>query len=151
MATTVTDPYTVLADAIEDVVMAEFDDEAFLVFKHDALHESLGTDGKTYVGVSPEDEQTFNIELQIAVRLQFYMPYIADVDPFQEVDPRIITNKAERLRQALGRARIVATGDVWYFDVDRTTYPKDATGNKSRFEMSIVGRGNNSGLVETTG
>ncbi len=151
MPTTVIDPYTLMANAIETVAMAEFSDEPFLVFHHDAIHESLGSDGRTHVAVSPETQPTRNIELEIEVRLQFYGPYTPDVDPFQTVDPRVITVKAERMRQALGAARIMATGEVWYFDVDTTSYPADPTGNKSRFEMTLIGRGNNSGLVETTG
>ena len=150
MPTTVTDAYTVMANAIETVVAAEFSDDSTLIIKHDRLHGSVGSDGRTYVGISPEREPTFDLELQIEVLIQFYGGYKADVNPFQEVDPRVITNKAERLRQALGAIRIVGTSNVWYFDVDSVSYPPDATGNKSRFEMSIIGRGNNSGLIETT-
>jgi len=149
MATTVTDPYTILADAIEVVVRNEFDDESFLTFRHDRLHESLGSDGNLYVGVSPEVERTQGIDMFQQVLIQFYGGFHPDVDPYQEIDPRIIANKAERLRRALARARVVATSEVWFFDVLDTNYPSDATGNKTRFEMRIQGRGQNSALVET--
>jgi hypothetical protein len=83
--------------------------------------------------------------------LQFYGPFVADVDPFQEVDPRAITTKAERLRQALMSETNVGAPEVWFFNILQTRYPNDATGNKSRFEMSIRAWSNDTSLVETTG
>lgn len=150
MATTVTDPYSILAGAIEQVVAFEFDDEQYLTFRHDRLHASVGTDGRTYVGVFPTAEDTARLELGLSVTIQFYGAYQADVDPFQQVDPRVITNKAERLRQALAKARITGMQQVWYFDVVATRYPPDATGNMTRFEMVVTSRGNNSALLETS-
>lgn len=149
MATEVTDTYTLLADAIETAVLIEFDDETYLEFRHDHLHESLGYDQRLYVGLYPNEDSSFNIELQQEVTLQFYDAYNLEIEPQQYVDPRVITNKAERMRQALQNIRTVGESELWYFDVTRTRYPDDPTGNKSRFEMTIVARGNNTGLVET--
>lgn len=151
MATIVTDPYSQMADAIEAAVLTEFDDLTYLTVVHDRIHESLGSDGRYWVGISPDDEPSGGIDMSITATIQFYGPFHPDVDPFQQVDPRDITNKAERLRRALADVRTTGTPHVWFFDVVTTRYPEDATGNKTRFEMTVTGRGNNSGLVETTG
>jgi hypothetical protein len=149
--TVVTDPYTILANALEVVIETEFSDLPFLTIRHDRLHASLGADGRNYVGIYPDVEETRGIELVGQVTIQFFDPYKADIDPQQIVDPRVIANKAERLRRALAKARITGAAGVWYFDVTMTRYTNDATGNKSRFEMTVQSRGNNSALVETTG
>lgn len=151
MATVVTDPYTEMAGVIEEAVRSEFDDEPFLSVVHDRIHESLGSDGQTWVGISPEDEPSSGVDMTISTLIQFYGPFLPDVNPQQQVDPRAITNKAERLRRALASRRTTASPHLWFFDVTMTRYPNDATGNKTRFEMTVVGRGNNSGLVETVG
>jgi hypothetical protein len=98
MPTTVVDPYTTIANLIEQVVKAEFTDIAYLRWHHDRLHESLGADGVTHVAISPEDDTAARAgTMTHDIFLQFYGPFVADVDPFQEVDPRAITTKAERL------------------------------------------------------
>lgn len=148
----VSDPYSQMAAAIETAVLTEFDDEQYMTVVHDRLHESLGSDGTTWVGISPEDEPSGGIDMTIVALVQFYGAFVPDVNPEQRVDPRAVTNKAERLRQALGEVRTIGTPEVWFFDITGTRYPNDATGNKTRFEMTVVGRGQNSGfLVETTG
>ncbi len=150
--TVVTDAYTELANLIEMVAEAEFrPDHPYLTIRHDRIHESLGSDGKTWIGISPDDQPVDGLELHINLLIQFYDPFRADVDPFQHVDPRIITNKAERMRRALQSIRTTGLPELWFFDLVSTSFPNDATGNKSRFEMSIVARGNDSGLIETTG
>lgn len=152
MATIVTDAYTHIANALEQVIAAEFDNEPHLVIHHDRIHESLGSDGHLHVGISPtqEDPGASGVLTTEAI-IQFYGPFKPDVDPFQSADPRLITNKAERLRRALEHVRIQGTQQVWFLTVGRTTYPEDATGNKTRFELEVSGTGNNSGLVETFG
>lgn len=151
MATTVVDPFTELATIIENAVLNEFDDEPYINFVHDRIHESLGSDGSLWIGFSPEAEPSNDIELRVEATLQFYDKYNLEINPTQSVDPRTVTNKAERMRRALEAVRTVGTPHTWYFDVTTTRYPNDPTGNKSRFEMTIVARGNNSGLVETLG
>lgn len=151
MASIVTDPFTELAEIIETAVLDEFDDELYITFQRDRLHESLGSDGRLYVGVSPNEDRADNIELSAEVMLQFYDAYDLEIDPQQQVDPSVVTNKAERMRRALAYVRTTGTDHVWFFDVTTTRYPTDPTGNKSRFEMVIRARGNNSGLIETIG
>lgn len=150
--TTVTDTYTIFAEVIEQALNAEFgSDSPAPIIRHDRIHESLGASGRTFVGISPEVDNTQNLQLGIDILVQFYDPYSLEINPEQIVDPRKITNKAERLRRAIQSRRIVANSQAWYMDVVRVTYPNDATGNKSRFEMVIFGRGNNTGLIETSG
>lgn len=151
MATEVTDPFTELCDILEEAILNEFDDEPYIRFNRDRLHESLGADGALYVGVSPDIDRTDNIEQIMDVSLQFYDVYKLDIDPLQHVDPTRVTNKAERMKRALADVRTTGTSTLWFFDVINTRYPNDPTGNKSRFEMTIQARGNNTGLVETIG
>jgi len=151
MARTVTDPYSQLANVIEQVIRAEFNDEQYIEVIHDRLHESLGSDGQLHVGISPDEESTGGIEMDTTILIQFYGPFQPDVNPFQSFDPRIITTKAERLRQALSEVRTVGTPQVWFFDVTMTRYPSDATGNKTRFEMTVAATGNNTSYLVETG
>jgi hypothetical protein len=151
MATEVTDPFTELALVVEDVVLTEFDDEPYIRFVRDRLHESLGSDGNVYVGLSPNDDNADNIDMRMEMLLQFYDTYNLEIDPRQHVDPTRATNKAERLRRALADVRTTGSPHLWFFDVIRTSYPQDPTGNKSRFEMTINAWGNNTGLIETIG
>lgn len=149
--TVVTDPYSVLAGAIEQVILNEFgDDSPQVTIKHDRLHESLGFNGRDYVGISPVRESSERITTNITALVQFYGAYSLEIDPEQEVDPRIISNKVERFRRAIQKARIIADELVWYMDVTSIEYPNDATGNKSRFEATVVTQGENTGLIETT-
>lgn len=151
MATQVTDAFSELALIIENVVLDEFDDETYLIFNRDRIHESVGSDGRLYVAISPEIDRDEDIELLMEVTIQFYDAYSLEIDPMQTVDPAVITNKAERLRRALAAVRTTGTSHLWFFDVINTRYPNDPTGNKSRFEMTLRARGNNSGLIETIG
>jgi hypothetical protein len=151
MATIVTDPYSQIADSIEAAILVEFDDLPYLSVRHDRIHESLGADGITYVGISPDAENANGIEQTTDVLIQFYGPWVADVNPEDQADPRVVTNYAERLRKALGGGRALGTSEVWYFTINSTRYPSDPTGNKTRFEMTITGRGDNIALLETFG
>lgn len=149
--TVVTDPYSIMAQVLQDAILAEFSDEPYLDLRHDRIHESLGEDGRTYVGLSPEAEPAADLDLRQEILVQFYGGYSAEVNPHQMVDPRGVTNKAERMRRALQAVTNVATPEVWYFNVVNTRYPNDPTGNKTRFEMLVIGHGSNTGLVETIG
>lgn len=131
--------------------MDEFDDETYMIFNRDRLHESVGGDGRLYVAISPEIDRDDRVELTMEMTLQFYDAYSLEIDPTQTVDPSLITNKAERMRRALAAVRTTGSEHLWFFDVINTRYPNDPTGNKSRFEMTIRARGNNSGLIETIG
>src|SRR5688572_29614965 len=117
MPHTVVDPYSQVASVLESAIAAEFTDVAYMEIHHDRIHESLGSDGKTHVGISPDDQTSERIELVQDVTIQYYGPFNLQIDPFQEVDPRLISNKAERLRQKLAEVRTVGTSQVWFFDV----------------------------------
>lgn len=148
----ITDPYSIMANALEQILTNEFgSDSPAPIIQHDRIHESLGFDRRDYIGISPEREPAIGLETRIEALIQYYGGYSTEVDPLQIVDPRIITNKAERLRRAIQAAQVVANDQLWYLDVVAVDYPNDATGNKSRFEMRVLGRGNNSAIVETTG
>lgn len=151
MATQVTDPFTELALVVENAVLDEFDDETYMIFNRDRIHESVGSDGHLYVAISPDIDRDDRVELTMEFTLQFYDSYNLEIDPTQTVDPSLVTNKAERMRRALAAVRTIGSEHLWFFDVINTRYPSDPTGNKSRFEMTIRARGNNSGLIETIG
>jgi hypothetical protein len=147
--TVVTDAYSTVANIIESVVLTEFADEFNLIVAHDRIHESVGIDGMVRVGISPEEEMESGYESRMTILIQFYGTWVEDVDPLQVVDPRVITNKAERLKTALQNERTVGTPEAWFFDVTNIRFPNDPTGNKSRFEMGVSVRGNNTGLIES--
>jgi hypothetical protein len=150
--TVVTSPYEVASAALKQIFDAEFATE-MLQLQHDQVHESLGIE-RAVAGIAPsyDTPQPRDMNVQETwVEIRFFDQWSPKVDPKQSVDPRIITNKAERLRQAIGRSRVTAQGELWFLDVMRCTYPDDPTGNKSRFVMQVRCFGNNSGLVETVG
>lgn len=147
------DPFTIISTAIIDAFNAEFAAEGFVMIP-DRLHESLGR-RRVDVGVSPTEDAP-NMRNRIAeemyVEVQFYGLWDESIDPETQVDPSVVTGYAARLKEALrtARAQDPGTAAVWFFDVDRTRYPNDPTGNKTRFEMTIRAWGNNQNLVETT-
>lgn len=132
----------------------EFAAEGFPV-KDDKLHRSLGAKG-TVLGVyanrataSPRNRMVNEMEVVV----QFYGKYDLKVDPEQTVSPSKIEGFADRFRNALRtRQPDPNTSAVWYFTLERIEYPDDPTGNKTRFEATLVARGNNGALLaETTG
>lgn len=144
--------YTELADALKVIIDAEFAPEGYTA-AHDNLHPAVGLEG-TRIGLAPEEESpaTANmLQQNTTVTVKFYRRWDADVDPTKKIDPRVIAVFAERLRKALRTANTASTGQVWFFNLVRVTYPNDPTGNKTRFEATIVAYGNNQALVETTG
>ncbi len=142
--------YETLATALKAIIDAEFAPEQFVAV-HDRLHESLGS-ARTEIGISPENwrptPQNRNVKLTY-VLVQFYNRYDLDIDPSQRVDPLIITSYAERLESAIQtqQASTPGTGEMWYFDVESVDFPQDPTGNKSRFHMIVLGRGDNAALI----
>lgn len=78
--------------------------------------------------------------LDIAILVQFYLGYDAVPDETISRDNTIVEGYADRLRaQFAGAGARVDSGDAWYLRVVGTEYPDDPTGNKTRFEMNIVG------------
>lgn len=145
-------PYAQAADALKAIIDAEWSAEGWTAI-HDNLHPAVGDSG-TRIGIAPEEETPAAgnmIQNNIAITVKFYRRYDIDVDYDKKVDPRPITEHAERFRNAVRQAAAPNTDSVWYFNIIRIRYPNDPVGNKSRFEVDIVAYGTNSGLVETFG
>lgn len=152
MSTLASSPFEAVAIAIKAVFDATFAAEQFVMI-FDDLHESLGRE-YVAVGISPTEDltRTTNALVQETwVEVKFYDLWRQEISPDTVVDPVTITAYAERFRNALriASASDPGTGQVWYFDVRRITYPRDPTGNKTRFVATIRAFGNNSNLVET--
>lgn len=149
----ITDPFSIAFQLLEAIIAAEFSSEG-LTLEADNLHESLGWEGPR-VGAAPISEIPWSVDMlvqDLLIEMRFYDKWDKEINPEQAVDPRLITNKAERFRRAVKTASInVGTSQVWYFDVISILYPNDATGNKTRFVATLRVRGNNAALVETTG
>lgn len=143
--------YEVAATGIKAIFDAEFAAEQFTAV-HDCLHESLGQ-RRVEVGISPirkvkmpnnqAAEQTF-------IWIQFYGLWKREIDPATAVNPFPIAEYAERLERALEAAQASQPGSdaVWYYQVDSVEFPRDPTGNRSRFEMTVRAFGDAPG-VET--
>jgi hypothetical protein len=145
-------PYTQVADAVKAIIDAEYLPEGYTAI-HDNLHPAVGAEG-TRVGIAPEEEAPRGgnmIQNEIAVTVKFYRRWDPDVDPTKKVDPRPITEFAERFRNAVRVANAGGSDSFWYFNVVRIRYPNDPVGNKTRFEADLVAFGTNSALSETTG
>lgn len=139
-------PYHVAATALKTIIDGEFTDLNLLA-THDCLHESLGTNGLV-VGISPDDEQALPNDYNTAVitiLVQWYDMWQKMVDPTQSVDPFDITAKADRFKRAVESfsATNAGTSEIWYFNVPLIRYPRDPTGNKTRFEAVIRAYGDN--------
>ena len=147
-------PFSVAALAIKTSFDLEFAPEGFVMI-YDKLHESLGRE-RVEVGVAPTEDvvsERNGVVQETWLEIRFYGLWKQEISPTTQVDPTQITEYAERLRDALRRTRATdpGTDQVWYFDVRRTIYPDDPTGNKTRFHMLVRALGNNAGLVESTG
>lgn len=146
-------PFETAATVIMQVFDNEFDPEGFKMIP-DKLHEALGRN-RVAAGIAPVEDVTSSDNANVQetfIEVRLYDLWTDEIDPETQVNPFRITAFAERLRNALRvtKATDVGTGDVWFFDVRRTQYPDDPTGNKSRFHMTIRAFGNNATLVETT-
>lgn len=151
---TVTSAYEIAATAIKVVIDTEFEPEGITAI-FDNLHDAQGRYAVA-VGIAPEEDATMNgnaLVNETILEVKFYDLWTDEIDPETVVNPVKITTYAERFRRALRSAKATdpATQQVWYFDVRRTRYPNDPTGNKSRFVSTIRALGNNAVLVETTG
>lgn len=146
----ITAPETEARLQLIDLINAEFTPEGYSAIG-DRLHESLGDKG-TRIGVSPQrarptrDENVLGTELLV----QFYGKWDKDINPEQVVNPTKVETYAERFRRAL-RTSDPKTGRVWFFRLTSMDYPEDPTGNKSRFEATVVAVGENSALIESSG
>lgn len=148
----VTSPSTEARAALKAIIDAEFAVEGFTVL-NDRLHESLGNNG-TRLGISPNRERLLSgndTVLTVEIFFQFYGKWNEEIDPTTKVDPAKFENYAERFRRAIEAASHVGDSHLWYFRLLEVNYPPDPTGNKSRFEATLLGYGNNAALVESTG
>jgi hypothetical protein len=146
------DAYTDAANALKAVIEAVYDDVPNIQIAHDELHEALGTDGPC-VGIAPLREipvATNRTTQQTYIQIQFFNDWEKEIDPTQEVDPRIITQLHARLMDAL-RTVTVTVGDIpWYYQWEGTEYPRDPTGNKTRFVTTLRAWSVNAAEYETT-
>jgi hypothetical protein len=136
---------TSVRERVIDIVEAEFSAEGLIV-TNDKLTRAAGKDGETVAAVYPEAEYERPgqvIELVVPVVLQIYMAYEAEPDETIQVDPGVIEDYGDRLREAFRTQSSGNTGDMWFLRLTRIDYPDDPTGNKSRLEAQIEGYGNN--------
>jgi hypothetical protein len=143
-------PYAQAADRLKTIIDAEFAPETYTAI-HDNLHPAVGQEG-TRIGIAPEAEEARPgraIENDISITVKFYRRWDAQVDENKKVDPRVISEFAERFRAAIRDNNEVGTDSLWYFNLVRIRYPRDPTGNVTRFEADIIAYGTNSALTET--
>lgn len=138
--------------ALNAIINAEFAAEHITAI-NDRLHESLGVDG-TRVGTSPNRQRPLpgqELVMTYEIHVQFYLKWRSEIDPKTRVDPAPIETYAERFLRAIQGNPRVGDARLWFFKVTDINYPLDPTGNKTRFEATVLAYGNNSGLMETTG
>jgi hypothetical protein len=131
-------PYTVAANGLAQIITTEFAPEG-VVPVHDELHESLGRTGRI-VGISLDREvpmRRARMGEEIYLHVQWFEQWEDEVDPSIQKDPRVIAGLANRLQKAMAAATLTYSGDFWYFLWEGTEYPRDPTGNKTRFVMSV--------------
>jgi len=146
------DQYAIIANGLISLVNTTFAAEGVAAI-HDELHESLGTE-RIEVGVAPVREQPMpgnRAAAHTLVTIQFFDLWDKAVDPTQMVDPRRITGFHARLKEALRTASIATSDSYWFFQWEGTEYPRDPTGNKTRFVMTVRAWSQNATLHETLG
>lgn len=142
-------PETTAKQGLMAVLAAAYPNDGFPI-KDDHLHESLGHKG-TIIGVSVERTVTNpanNTVSDIELKVQFYGKYEKKINPEQVVSGTPIETRAEAFRKAL-RVGDPNTDAVWYYSLTRVEFPKDPTGNKTRYEAFVTAKGNNTALIET--
>ena len=144
--------FQVAASGVISVFNTEFAAEGFKLIP-DKPHDSLGFE-RVVAGVYPTEDvvQLGNALVQETyLEVKFLGLWDKQINPDQVVNPFIVTGYAERLKKALRAVSITdpQSNEMWYFQVLRTTYPDDPTGNKSRFIMSLRAYGDNPALLET--
>jgi hypothetical protein len=145
-------PYVIAANGLAQIITTEFLAQGVVPI-HDELHESLGEDGRIVsISIDREAPGARNrVGQEVFLRVQWFEKWTKEVDNAIVHDPRTIATLANRLQRAIAAANLTYSGDFWFFNWEGTEYPRDPTGNKTRFIMSVKAWGNNAGLVETTG
>jgi hypothetical protein len=150
---TVTAPETEARQALITAVKDEFTPEKLPVLD-DRLHGSLG-EQEPVAGCFPDhstatrDQKLVN---EYFITVQVFSRWEKMADRAQTVSPALIEEWAERFRRCIQKEGVdPQTGRVWYFDLEIIRYRPDPTGNITRFEATVIARGNNSALIETIG
>lgn len=151
----VTAPETKLRHRLQTALEAEFSTEG-IKFLDDKLHDSKGREG-AIGGIYPGQTATplgNELVLEPTVYIQLFGQWTPEVDPDRRIDPAPIEAWAERIRRALkadgNQGSVGADEHLWYYQVVRIDYPPDPGGNISRLLATVVGKAQNSALVETT-
>lgn len=148
----VTAPETEARQALMAAVETEFTPEKMSVLD-DRLHGSLGEQGPI-AGCYPDHSIATRGQKLINeyfIIVQVFSRWEKVVDRAQTVSPAKIEEWAERFRRSIQSGVDPRTSRVWYFDLERIRYNPDPTGNITRFEATVIARGNNSALIETIG
>lgn len=150
MGEEVTSAYATAANNLKTIIDAEFAADGFSAI-HDDIHESLGWNG-VRIGISPiRDVPNAGNKLmkETWLEVKFYGLWVKEITPETVVDPRVITEYAERFMRAIEAAARVTTDVMWYYNIEEIAYPRDPNGNRSRFVATIRAWGNNTSLIET--
>jgi hypothetical protein len=152
MPTTPDSPAKQLASELRAVLEGEFNGEGITVYD-DKLLVASG-ENAAQIGIYPEGEEEYpgNANaLLVTVNVQVYNSWSSEWanDPDQHVDPSTIADWADRFRRAVKthnatRGRV---DNLWYFRVTRIQYGDDPTGNRTRFEATVIGVADNDGEV----
>lgn len=149
-----TDFRATLIELIEDTFQQE-PDPLFAEVHDGRLPRLMGSDGN-YAGVSPDNQAptpTQRLDQQTTVTVQFYMKYekTKPINPKLVLSPALAESTVETFQTAV-REQIGedTSGERWFWDITAIQYPPDPIGQKTRAEITLVARGNNPALVETT-
>lgn len=143
--------YEIVATDLKTIIDTEFTAEGFVAI-FDNLHESLGRT-RVDIGIAPiEDVVRENnaVVQETWVEVKFYDLWRQEISPETLVNPARIAGFAERFREALRAYNQTRSGQMWFYNLRRISYPNDPTGNKTRFVATVLALGNNQSLVETT-
>lgn len=142
--------YTIAANALAAICENTF---PTIPVVHDRVHEAVGYKGPR-IGIAPI-RQPMNSRNKLVqetwIEIRYMGQWNKEITPDQTVDPRIVTEAAEALLNAIRMTDVTASGEMWYFNVEQVEYPPDPTGNHTRFYVTLRAWGNNASLVETTG
>ena len=138
-------PETAVRGRVKQLVASVYAAEGWTA-ADDKLPRSWGHEQDAGLAVSPERAERDPRDaymLVIPVLFQLYLPFVAEVNEAQAVDPGVIEALGDRLRRGFSAQSSGNTGDLWYLTLDRIEYPDDPTGNKTRLEAYITGRAEN--------
>lgn len=149
-------PETMLRNMLLNLMEEEFAPEGVSV-RDDKLLEATG-EQEAVAGVYPDYSEPWTNDRQVqrtVVVVQMHNRFDpAWIDaPDERISPATIESWADRLRRKIKSIDGIPSGanpDGWFFLVERTLFPDDPTGNKTRFNMVITGFSANASLVETS-